>query len=88
MGRTDVSYQFKKIIIQYNRIGYISNGMRQSAGLVFNPITVNIYASLFNCTPVGRMSDSVTQHVVSVVSSSLLLHSIKIIIWKDQGVPQ
>ena len=26
--------------------------------LVFNPITVNNFASLFNCTPVGRASDS------------------------------
>ena len=32
--------------------------MRQSACLVFNPITVNNFASLFNCTPVGRASDS------------------------------
>ena len=34
------------------------NIMRQSACLVFNPITVNNFASLFNCTPVGRASDS------------------------------
>ena len=27
--------------------------MRQSACLVFNPITVNNFASLFNCTPVN-----------------------------------
>ena len=32
--------------------------MRQSRCLVFNPITVNNFASLFNCTPVGRASDS------------------------------
>ena len=32
--------------------------MRQSTCLVFNPITVNNFASLFNCTPVGRASDS------------------------------
>ena len=32
--------------------------MRQSACLVFNPITVNNFASFFNCTPVGRASDS------------------------------
>ena len=34
------------------------NIMRQSACLVFNPVTVNNFASLFNCTPVGRASDS------------------------------
>ena len=32
--------------------------MRQSARLVFNPITVNNFASLFNCTAMGRASDS------------------------------
>ena len=32
--------------------------MRQSACLVFNPITVNNFASLFNCTSVGWASDS------------------------------
>ena len=32
--------------------------MRQSACLVLNPITVNNFASLFNCAPVGRVSDS------------------------------
>ena len=26
--------------------------------LVFNPITVDNYAAFFNCTPVGRASDS------------------------------
>ena len=40
------------------RIGYNINIMGQSACLVFNPITVNNFASLFNCTPVGRASDS------------------------------
>ena len=36
------------------RIGYNINIMQQSACLVFNPVTVNNFASLFNCTPVGR----------------------------------
>ena len=31
---------------------------RQSACLVFNPIMVDNYAAFFNCTPVGRASDS------------------------------
>ena len=42
----------------YRRIGYNLNVMRQSACLVFNPITVDNYAAFFNCTPVGRASDS------------------------------
>ena len=32
--------------------------MRQSASLVFIPITVNKLTSFFNCMPVGRASDS------------------------------
>ena len=58
VGRFDFSDQFRKIIVCYKRIGYNINIMRQSACLVFNPITVNNFASLFNCTPVGRASDS------------------------------
>ena len=58
VGRADFSDQFRKIIVRYKRIGYNRNIMRQSACLVFNPITVNNFASLFNCTLVGRASDS------------------------------
>ena len=56
VGRADFSDQFKKIIVRYKCIGYNINIM--SACLVFNPIAVNNFASLFNCTPVGRASDS------------------------------
>ena len=58
VGRADFSDQFEKIIVRYKRIGYNINIMQHSACLVFNPITVNNFASLFNCTPVGRASDS------------------------------
>ena len=58
VGRADFSDQFRKSIICYKGIGYNINIMRQSACLVVNPITVNNFASLFNCTPVGRVSDS------------------------------
>ena len=58
VGRADFSDQFRKIIARYKRIGYNINIMLQSACLVFNPITVNNFASLFNCTPVGWASDS------------------------------
>ena len=57
-GRADFSDQFKKNIVRYKRLGYNINIMRQSACLMFNPITVNNFASLFNSTPVGRASDS------------------------------
>ena len=56
---TDFSDQFrKKNIMRYKRIDYNLNVMRQSACLVINPITVDGYAALFNCTPVDRASDS------------------------------
>ena len=58
VGRVDFSDQFRNIIVRYKRIGYNINIMRQSACLVVNPITVNNFVSLFNCTPVGRASDS------------------------------
>ena len=38
---TDLSDQFRKIIVRYKRIGYNLNVMRQSACLVINPITVD-----------------------------------------------
>ena len=58
IGRNDFSFQFRKIITRYRRIGYNLNGMRQSACLVSNPIMVDNYAAFFNCTPVRRASDS------------------------------
>ena len=57
-GINDFSFQFRKIITRYRRIGYNLNVMRQSACLVFNPIMVDNFAAFFNCTPVGRASDS------------------------------
>ena len=44
--------------MRYKRIGYNINAMQQSLCLVINPITVDSFASLFNCTPVGRAPDS------------------------------
>ena len=44
--------------MRYKRIGYNINVIRQSARLVINPITVDSFASLFNCTPVGSAPDS------------------------------
>ena len=65
VGTADFSDQFRKIIVRYKRIGYNINIMRQSACLVFNPITVSNFASLFNCTPVGRASDSMMAPTLS-----------------------
>ena len=59
MGRTGFSDQFRKIIIRHKRIGYDLNVMWQFACFVINPITVDNFAALLNCTPVDRASDSV-----------------------------
>ena len=55
---TGFSDQFRILLMRYERMGYNLNVMRQSACLVINPITVDGYAALFNCTPVDRASDS------------------------------
>ena len=47
IGINDFSFQFRKIITRYRRIGYILNVMRQSACLVFNPIMDDNYAAFF-----------------------------------------
>ena len=52
----DFSFQFRKIITRYRRIGYNLNVTRQSACVVLNPIMVDNYAAFFNCTPVGRQT--------------------------------
>ena len=54
----DFSDQFRKNIMRYKRIGYNLNVKRQCACLVINPITVDGFAALFNCTPADRASDS------------------------------
>ena len=45
-------------VLTYKKIGYNINVLQQTACLVVNPITVGNFAFLFNCTPVGRTSDS------------------------------
>ena len=52
--------QFRKLINRYKRICYSLDIMRQTACLVVNPIIVDGYASLFNCTTAVRASDSMT----------------------------
>ena len=52
MSKNDFPYHFKKIIVGYKKIGYNINVMRQTACLVVNPIKVNSFAYLFNCTTV------------------------------------
>ena len=58
MSRTNFTDQIRKVIIRFKRSGCNLNVMRQSACIVINPITVDHFAALFNCTPVDRPSDS------------------------------
>ena len=60
VGSNNFSAQFIKIISHYKTIGYNNYVLQQTACLVINPITVGNFAFLFNCTPVGRTSDSMT----------------------------
>ena len=57
IGKNDFPYHFKKISVRYKKIGYNIDVLRQTACLVVNPIKVNSFAYLFNCTTVGRASD-------------------------------
>ena len=58
LGSNNFSAQFIKIISHYKKIGYNIDVLQQTACLVVNPITVGNFAFLFNCTLVGRTSDS------------------------------
>ena len=58
VGSNDFSAQFIKIISHYKKIGYNINVLQQTACLVVNLIMVGNFAFLFNCTPMGRTSDS------------------------------
>ena len=57
IGKNDFPYHYKKIIVRYKKIGYNIDVLRQTARLVVNPIKVNSFAYLFNCSTVGRASD-------------------------------
>ena len=59
-GSYKFSVQFIKIISQYKKICYNINVLQQTACLLVNPIMVGNFAFLFNCTLVGRTSDSMT----------------------------
>ena len=56
----DLVYKFRKIIGKYDfpyhfkKIGYNIDVLRQTACLVVNPVKVNNFAYLFDCTTVGR----------------------------------
>ena len=54
VGTNNFSAQFSKIMSSNKKIRYISiNVLRKTVCLVANPITVDNFAFLFNCTPSG-----------------------------------
>ena len=57
IGKNHFPYHFKKMIVCYKKTGYNIDVLRQTACLVVNPIKVNSFAYLFNCTTVGRALD-------------------------------
>ena len=57
IGKNNFPYHFKKIIVRYKKIGYNIAVLRHTTCLVVNPIKINSFAYLFNCTTVGRTSD-------------------------------
>ena len=65
-----ISHYIKKI--KNKKIGYNINVLQQTACLVVNPITVGNFAFLFNCTPVGRTSDSLTVSIDEMVGPDSL----------------
>ena len=57
VGKSNFREQFRKLINRYKRIGYSLDIMLQTAFLVTNPIIVDSYASLFNCTTAVQALD-------------------------------
>ena len=53
------SDQFSKIAICYKRKGYNIDAIKQSACLAVDHIMVDHFAYLYNCSPVGRGSESI-----------------------------
>ena len=60
IGNQNFSDLFKRFSNRFKRAGCTLDIMRQTACLVFNPITVEGYAALFSCTAVVQASDSMT----------------------------
>ena len=60
VSSNNFSAHFLKIISHYKKIGYNIKVLHQTVCLVVNPIMVGNLAFLFNSTPVGRISDSMT----------------------------
>ena len=73
VGKSNFAEQFRKLINRYKRIGYYPYIMRQTACLVVNPVTVDSYALLFNCTTVVRASMTASSYSSQKVGWGLML---------------
>ena len=60
--------QFIKTMSHYKKIDYNINVLQQTACLVVNPITVGNFAFLFNCTPWGLTSGSLTVPTLRLIN--------------------
>ena len=56
ISKNDFPYHFKKIIVRYKKTGYNIDVLRQTVCLLVNPVKVNSFANVFNCTTAGRTS--------------------------------
>ena len=53
VGNSELSGHFSKTVVRYKRKRYIINVIKESSCLEANPIKVDLFAYLFNCTLVG-----------------------------------
>ena len=81
------SAQFIKIISHYKKIGYNINVLQQTACLVVSPITVSNFAFLFNCTPVGRTSDSMMVRLKDLSIDEMVGSDALAVCRAHQGLP-
>ena len=66
VGADNFSAQFVGMISRYKRIVCSIDVLQRTACLVVGPVTFGNFAFLFNCTPVGRTSDSMTSDSMMV----------------------
>ena len=59
VGSSGFSTWFIGVVYHYKRIGCVVDVLRQTACLVVGLVTVGGFAFLFDCTPMGRTSNSV-----------------------------
>ena len=85
VGKSNFSEQFRNPINRYKRIGYSLGIMRQTACLVINPIIINGYAPLLNCTTAVRLNEVGTSRYVfglarrgSTIGFHLLWHTVEL----------